>query len=66
MCPDTLRYPPVEREIGGKTMQEKLLRSIDDRLDELRTETGEERSREIRQLQQLVVGVREADERDGD
>ena len=66
MCPDTLRYPPVGREIGGKTMQEKLLRSIDDRLDELRTETGEERSREIRQLQQLVVGVREADERDGD
>ena len=47
-------------------MQEKLLRSIDDRLDELRTETNEERSREIRQLQQLVVGVREADERDGD
>ena len=47
-------------------MREKLLRSIDDRLDELRTETGEERSREIRQLQQLVVGVREADERDGD
>ena len=47
-------------------MREKLLRSIDDRLDELRTETGEERSREIRQLQQLVVGVREADERDDD
>ena len=66
MCPDTLRYPPVERRFGGKTMREKLLRSIDDRLDELRTETNEERSREIRQLQQLVVGVREADERDGD
>ena len=66
MCPDTLRYPPVGRGIGGKTMREKLLRSIDDRLDELRTETNEERSREIRQLQQLVVGVREADERDGD
>jgi len=66
MCPDTLRYPPVGRVFGGKTMREKLLRSIDDRLDELRTETDEERSREIRQLQQLVVGVREADERDGD
>ena len=66
MCPDTLRYLPVEREFGGKTMREKLLRSIDDRLDELRTETNEERSREIRQLQQLVVGVREADERDDD
>ena len=47
-------------------MREKLLRSIDDRLDELSTETGGERSREIRQLRQLVVGVREADERDGD
>jgi hypothetical protein len=47
-------------------MRERLLRSIDDRLDELSTETGGERSREIRQLQQLVVGVREADERDGD
>ena len=47
-------------------MREKLLRSIDDRLDELSTGTSEERSREIRQLQQLVVGAREADERDGD
>ena len=47
-------------------MRKKLPRSVDDRLAERRTETGEERSREIRQLRQLVVGVREADERDGD
>ena len=47
-------------------MRERLLRSIHDRLDELRTETNDERSREIRGLQQLVVGAREADERDDD
>ncbi len=42
-------------------MRNELLQSIDDRLDELRTETNEEQTHEIRQLQQLLVGAREAD-----
>lgn len=47
-------------------MREELIDSIHDRLDEIRREAPPEQTREIREVQQMVVGVREADERSVD
>jgi len=45
-------------------MSEELVDPVFKRLEELRRDVGEERSREIREVRQLVVGVREAVETD--
>ena len=45
-------------------MSEELVDPVFKRLEELRRDVGEERSREIREVRQLVVGVREAAETD--
>lgn len=43
----------------------QLIEVIDDRLDDLRRDAGPEQTRAIRELQQLLVGLRDAVE-DGD
>ena len=45
-------------------MSEELVDPVFERLEELRHDVGEERSRETREVQQLVVGVRETVETD--
>ena len=45
-------------------MSEEIIDSVFERLEELRRDVGEERSREIREVQQVVVRVREAVETD--
>jgi len=45
-------------------MSEKLIDSVFERLEELRRDVGEEQSKEIREVQQLVVGVEESVETD--
>jgi hypothetical protein len=45
-------------------VSEELVDPVFERLEELRRDVGEERSREIREVQQLVVGVRETVETD--
>ncbi|WP_254840235.1 hypothetical protein [Natronomonas marina] len=41
-------------------MREDLIDSIHDRLDEMRSEASTEQSRQIREVQQMVVGIRES------
>lgn len=43
-------------------MTGNLIEVIDDRLNELRRNAGPEQAREIRELQQLLVGLRDAAE----
>ena len=45
-------------------MSEELVDPVFKRLEELRRDVGEERSREIREVQQLVVKVQETVETD--
>lgn len=42
-------------------MREDLIESINDRLDEIRREAPKEQTRAIREVQQMVVGVRESE-----
>ena len=45
-------------------MSEELVDSVFERLEELRRDVGEEQSKEICEVQQLVVGVQETVETD--
>ena len=45
-------------------MSEELVDPVFKRLEELRRDVGEERSREIREVRQLVDGIRETVETD--
>ena len=40
-------------------MSDELIDSVYERLEELRRDVGEEQSKEIREVQQLVIGVQE-------
>ena len=65
MRPIRLRWVPATGVIGtGPGMSEKLIDSVFERLEELRRDAGEEQSKEIREVQQLVVGVEESVETD--
>ena len=45
-------------------MSEELVDPVFERLEELRRDVGKERSKETREVRQLVVGVRETVETD--
>ena len=45
-------------------MSDELIDSVYERLEELRRDVGEEQSKEIREVQQLVIGVQESVEPD--
>jgi hypothetical protein len=45
-------------------MSEELIDSVFRRLEKLRRDIGEEQSREIREVQQLVIGIQESVETD--
>ncbi len=47
-------------EVRTGSMREDLIDSIHDRLDEMRSEASTEQSRQIREVQQMVVGIRES------
>ena len=40
-------------------MSDELIDSVYERLEELRRDVGEEQSKDIREVQQLVIGVQE-------
>jgi len=40
-------------------MSDEFIDSVYERLEELRRDVGEEQSKEIREVQQLVIGVQE-------
>ena len=45
-------------------MSDELIDSVYERLEELHRDVGEEQSKEIREVQQLVIGVQESVESD--
>ena len=59
-----LRWSPTVRTSNGAPwMTTELIDSVYDRLDEPRHEVDDEQSKEIREVQQLVVGLDASEER---